>query len=74
MTCIPIKNGFLCISRTDFNCPYCDTGYNDNDDKYYNRMYKNKKGYTTEKCSCGKKFGIAADYTGRTVSFKIVKD
>ena len=71
MSCVEIKNGFICFSKTKFSCPECGEEYNDTDDKYLNRCNKNKNFCTTVKCeSCGVKFGVTYDYKGDIVSFK----
>ena len=70
MPCIPIKDGIICLSRIDFECPYCGKGYDDIDDIYLGRCNRNKSGITTKTCNCGKRFGICYDYTGNMVSFE----
>ena len=71
MTCIPIHNGILCFARTDFDCPYCGKQYSDDDEVLLDRVNRNKKGYTTVKCACGKRFGMTYDITGNAVGFKL---
>lgn len=66
-----ITNGFLDFANTVFTCPHCNKQYDDADDKYINRCNKNKKIYTTIKCSCGNKFGMTYDYMGDTHGFKL---
>lgn len=52
------------------NCPYCNKQYNDEDDTLYKRIYNNKSGITSKKCSCGNKFYITYDFKGNLVAFK----
>jgi transposase-like protein len=61
---------FLDIDKVDFNCPYCGKKYSDNDDKYLNRLNKNKSGITSIKCTCKKTFSMTYNYRGEAVSFK----
>jgi len=70
MPTIPINNGFITLSNTDFNCPFCNKEYSDTKHKYTNAINKNKSWTTTIKCSCGEKFGVANNYDG-LVSFKL---
>lgn len=67
-----MKEGLIHISfaKIDFNCPYCDKQYSDNEDIYVNRCNKNKDGCTRIKCSCNKQFYMTYDYMGKAVSFK----
>lgn len=55
----------------DFNCPYCNKQYSDEDDKYLNICNRNKSGWTSIKCKCGNKFGMTYDITGEAVSFEL---
>ena len=55
----------------DFNCPYCNKHYSDEDDKYLNICNRNKSGWTSIKCECGNKFGMTYDITGQAVSFEL---
>ena len=71
MKCVATSTAILCFGGIDFNCPYCGTEYSDVDDRILNRINRSKNGYTTAKCWCGKRFGIAVDYTGEMVGFKI---
>ena len=61
----------LGVCNIQFNCPYCEKEYVDSDDKYYNRIHKNKYGTTSTKCECGNKFGITSNIKGDLVSFKL---
>jgi len=72
MTCKPIKNGIICLSKIEFNCPHCKKYYTDEDEKFFKRISKNKKGYTTQKCECGKKFGITTNFKGDMVGFELL--
>ena len=69
MTCIPIKDGILCLVKIDFNCPVCKKAYSDSEDKYLNRCNKNKSGCTAIYCKCGHIFYMTYDITGKAVSF-----
>lgn len=61
MTCIPIKDGIICLAKTDFNCPAC--GYEYTDNKYSERIQKSKRGYIYLNCEkCGTRIGISANY------------
>lgn len=71
MTCIPIKNGILCVSKTDFKCPDCGKEYDDHDEKFLNKCNKNKSGYTAKLCECGSRFGITYDMKGNMVGFAL---
>ena len=63
MTCIPIKNGFLCLSKTDFTCPVCGKQYTEAD--YFRQLDKSKTGLIYKKCKgCGKWLGITTDIKG----------
>jgi hypothetical protein len=69
MTCIPIKDGIVCLAEIDFYCPTCKKAYSDSDEKYINRCLKNKSGCARIKCECGKSFYMTYDMTGKAVSF-----
>jgi hypothetical protein len=73
MTCIPIKDGILCLANISFHCPVCGKIYYDSEDKYLNRCNKTKNGCTRIKCECGKSFYMTYDMTGKAVSFLIEK-
>ena len=60
----------LNIPNIEFNCPYCGKHYADDKDIYLNRCNRNKSGFTTINCDCGKKFGMTYNYKGDAVSFK----
>lgn len=63
----------ISYAKIDFNCPYCDKKYQDNEDKYVERCNKNINGCTTVKCECGKRFGMTYNMMGHAQSFKIKK-
>ncbi len=64
----------ICFANIDFSCPNCGEKYSDDDDKFHDRIVKNKLMYTTTICKgCAEKFGIAADMTGDLVSFTLTK-
>lgn len=69
MTCINIKQGILCIARTEFTCPSCGKHYSDDKEVYLTRCNKNKSGITLIKCDCGKAFYMTYNYKGDAVSF-----
>ena len=56
MSCILIKDGILCIGDDSFHCPHCGKVYND--EKYCDRINRNKSGYTRVYCECGKAFDV----------------
>ena len=61
--CVPIKNGIICFSRTDFNCPKCGIEYHEED--YWNKLYKSKKGLIYIHCKgCKEYLGITTDIQG----------
>jgi len=47
--------------------------YVDEDDKYLDKINRNKQGYTTLTCECGKRFGVAYDRNG-LVAFKLKEE
>ena len=63
MSCIPIKDGILCIGDDSFHCPHCWKEYSD--EKYCNRINRNKSGYTRVYCECGKLFDVVVDSSGK---------
>ena len=63
MSCIPIKDGILCIGDDSFHCPHCWKEYSD--EKYCNRINRNKIGYTRVYCECGKLFDVVVDSSGK---------
>lgn len=63
MTCLPLKNGFLCLAKTDFNCPVCGKYYTEED--YYRQLDKSRDGLIYKKCKgCGQRIGITTDMRG----------
>ena len=62
MSCIPIKDGILCIGDDSFHCPHCRKEYSD--EKYCDRINRNKSGYTRVYCECGKLFDVVIDSLG----------
>lgn len=73
MSTIIINNAIITLSNIDFTCPYCNKKYSDTDDKYLDRVNKNKSMYCTIKCECESRFGMCYDITGTAVSFKLTK-
>lgn len=71
---IQINNTFLDFSNQDYECPHCKKAFNDGDDKILKRIEKNKfQIYTKVKCvNCSDKFGVASNYKGDLVSFKLL--
>lgn len=65
---------YITFAKIDFNCPYCEKPYKDDEDVYLNRCNANKSGCTTIKCECEMRFGMTYDITGKAVSFKIEKN
>ncbi len=63
--------GFIDFSNETFECPYCKIKHTDINGKYYKSILRNKKGYTTTKCSCNNKIGITVDYQSDFVGFKL---
>lgn len=62
----------ISIASVDFNCPYCGTKHSDEDDKYYDRIVKNKQGWTRVKCTkCEKRMGLSPDIKGDLKAFCI---
>lgn len=66
---IKIEEGFLDLAKTDFNCPHCEKGYDDIDDKYLKKCNANTSNCTGVKCSCGKSFSMTYNMMGEAVSF-----
>ena len=72
MSCVRIPNGIICFANIDFSCPHCTKGYNDDEEKYLERINRNKCAYTKITCSgCKRKFGMTYDYTGKAVTFEL---
>jgi hypothetical protein len=63
MSCTKIEDGILCIGDDSFHCPHCGKMYND--EKYCDRINKNKRGYTRVYCECGKLFDVVVDSLGK---------
>lgn len=65
-------NIHISFARVDFNCPHCNTGHEDLDEKLLNRCNKNKCGYTKMYCKkCGKRFGFTYNYKSEAVGFEL---
>lgn len=67
MSCTKIKDGIVCIGDDSFHCPHCGKEYND--EKYTDRIDRNKCGYTRVYCSCGKPFNVTVDFAGEMRTF-----
>ena len=63
MSCAKIKDGIVCIGDDSFHCPHCGKEYND--EKYTDRINKNKSGCTRVYCECGKAFDVVIDSLGK---------
>ena len=64
-----IPNGFIDFGTDDFFCPNCKKKYSDDNDKYLNRIKRNKSWITKIKCDCEATFNLTFDYTGDLVTF-----
>jgi len=71
---LPLPNGFIDFAKIDFKCPYCGKVCSDSDDKYLNRLNRNKYGYTKIRCKCGHTFGMTYNFMSEAIGFKIEKD
>jgi len=58
------------VTPAFIQCPYCGIDYYDEDDRYLNRINRNKRLYTSVKCLCGQKFYVTYDIKGDFVAFK----
>ena len=74
ISCVGTSTAILCFGGIDYNCPYCGSEYSDGNDCILDRINRSRKGYTSLKCGCGKRFGVAVDYTGQLVGFALVKN
>ena len=63
MSCIQIEDEIVCIGDDSFHCPHCGKEYND--EKYTDRINKNKSGCTRVYCKCGKAFDVVVDSLGK---------
>lgn len=70
---IQIGNGaFLDFANPEFSCPHCGMKYSDSDEKYLNRINKNKFGTTRIRCiHCNEWFGMAYDFKGDAIGFEL---
>jgi hypothetical protein len=62
---IDMHGFFLDFAKTDFSCPHCGKMHEDKDDKYFNRIRKNKTLTTIVNCDCGKTFYLTIDFDGQ---------
>jgi RNase P subunit RPR2 len=63
MHCLPLNPGFLCFSKTDYNCPECNHLHEGSETS--EALEKSKRGYVFRNCEkCGKRLVIAPDYKG----------
>ena len=75
MSCTKIEDGIVCIGDDSFHCPHCGKEYND--EKYTDRIDRNKWGYTRVYCECGKAFDVVVDLLGKlhgVLTLKQVKE
>ena len=63
MSCTKIEDEIVCIGDDSFHCPHCRKEYSD--EKYCNRINRNKSGYTRVYCECGKLFDVVVDSSGK---------
>ena len=63
MSCTKIKDEIVCIGDDSFHCPHCGKEYND--EKYTDRINRNKSGYTRVYCECEKAFDVVVDSLGK---------
>jgi len=61
-----IQDGFIDFANTKFNCPHCNKQFVDEDDKYCNRINKNKK----VKFDCKETFILTVNTEGDFVTIK----
>ena len=68
-----LNNGiFIDFDDIKFKCPYCETEFVDEDDRYYDMIDFNKKFYTEVYChKCKRYFGLAVSYMGDMKGFKL---
>lgn len=69
-----MNRAFIKMANIEFTCPYCLKQYDDADEKYLNRLNRNKSGYTQKTCECGKTFGIAFEIIGKVIGFKLQEE
>jgi len=65
-----INNFFIDFAKTDFKCPHCKRLHRDVNDKYFNKINKNKSWMTKVNCDCGQSFKLTIDYKGNFETFK----
>ena len=66
---IKIHDFFIDFTKTDFTCPHCKKLHEDKDDKYFDRINKNKTFTTKVKCECGKQFYLTISFDGQFQTF-----
>jgi uncharacterized C2H2 Zn-finger protein len=67
---IKIHDFFIDFAKTDFTCPHCDKLHEDKEDKYFDKINKNKSWTTKVNCQCGKPFNLTVNYKGDFQTFK----
>jgi len=65
-----IPNGFIDFANTKFSCPHCNKEFVDDDDKYCNRINKNKSWITKVKCDCKETFSLTINTEGDFITIK----
>lgn len=62
-------------ANINFSCPHCGNAYADQEDKYLDRVNRNKCQYTRITCNkCEEQFGMTYDIQGDAVGFSLKKD
>lgn len=61
---------YINFAKIDFNCPHCEKLHKDENDKYFDRIKRNKSWITKVKCDCGKPFYLTVNYRGDFQTFK----
>lgn len=64
-----IHNGFIDFTNTSFSCPSCNEKYEDNEDKYVEKINESKDFIIKIKCICKQKFNLTVNYMGDYVTF-----
>ena len=65
-----IASGFIDFVNTAFECPHCKKAYNDDDERFYKKISKNKSYIISHTCECGNKFEVTISMVGDYVAFK----
>ena len=70
---IKMHDFFIDFAKTDFSCPHCVKLHVDTNDKYFDRINKNKTWTTKVKCQCGKSFYLTVSFDGQFQTFVKLK-